>query len=302
MSSNISTLGWPESLKRILQPAIQGPTTSFSSGNANLRSSKQPLGVLWKAALTSHIFEDLSSGLNYGRRVLRLDYFGLQSVVLFEYPGIADGDTEDADDPLDLSTVFGDLDSPQDESISVDQLIFDLVSAKLVYVPSYACTSFVTGQVIHAYLFSPESYPRPTKNGFVVHPGSMLKTSVDVPFLRNTTHLVEDTMFIRPLPCLDSDDDDNRVANTSISTTASDSPGPSTPLNLSFRSRPVLLDYLNSAHSIHVNLFKSPPSKVSQSTTYQAGTLLLTHENDDQLTEVRVSLTERGCAPTGKEN
>jgi len=50
-----------------------------------------------------------------------------------------------------LKSVFGDLNDPSDPGMDLDQLL-DIVHAKVIYFPAYACTSFVVSVILRGCL------------------------------------------------------------------------------------------------------------------------------------------------------
>lgn len=100
----------------------------------NPRSTAIPTGNMWKCALGTYVFNDLlSGGPSAGtRRVVRMETLGLSGVLFYSIPPW-----------MDLDAVFG------EHGLSTEQLICG-VHAKLLYVPGYACTSFVVGFVFSA--------------------------------------------------------------------------------------------------------------------------------------------------------
>ncbi|PPR06259.1 hypothetical protein CVT24_000931, partial [Panaeolus cyanescens] len=126
-------------------------------------------------------------------RFVRIECIGLSGVLLYElasaeYPPVLPGPQAFNHSRLDgtaahpytkqpmpseyplltLESVFGDLTDPHSPSMHIDDLL-DAVKAKVFYFPAYACTSFIAGQAMVAFLRNqPELRPVPCPDGFSV--------------------------------------------------------------------------------------------------------------------------------------
>ncbi|KAF8661419.1 hypothetical protein AX16_001337 [Volvariella volvacea WC 439] len=138
----------------------------------NERTTRHPPGDIWRRTLVTSVFSDLAANIGIGlRRFIRLQDSGLSGVLLYELPAdSAEEENENSDNTLTLVKIFGDPNDPSQPGMEVDELL-DMVRAKLVYFPSFACTSFVIGQVMTAFLTNePSVIPIPALHGFCVHP------------------------------------------------------------------------------------------------------------------------------------
>lgn len=118
----------------------------------NPRVSRHPSGQIWRQDLCKSVFLDLTNNVGTGlRRFLRLEHVGLSGVVFYEIPTSgrdqsADAGTGTLTEGLTLTRVFGDPDDPSNLGMDTDDLL-DIIEAKLVYFPGYACTSFIVSEV-----------------------------------------------------------------------------------------------------------------------------------------------------------
>ncbi|KAF9070056.1 hypothetical protein BDP27DRAFT_1447151 [Rhodocollybia butyracea] len=82
-----------------------------------------------------------------------MDEYGLSAVVLYEIPGLDENTDANSVKPNSfqwtLTDIFGDGINTENPGISVEELL-DGIDVRMVYIPSYACTSFVTGQIMNA--------------------------------------------------------------------------------------------------------------------------------------------------------
>ncbi|KAK0475402.1 hypothetical protein IW261DRAFT_1610005 [Armillaria novae-zelandiae] len=204
------------------------PSTTWSANISRLLSSKSlsrtstgrahyPAGEIWKRVVVESVFQDLlhSPEMKGRRRFLRMDEHGLGGVILYEIP-----------DDWTVDSVLG---------MGAVEDLFDGIGVRVSFVPLYACTSFVTGQIMNARSHNVAMVPVPSHSGFSVDSLSFnLFDSIpseDEP-LRNLEH-TNDT----PLRVNDVFDDDynDDLADASLVTDSEDgdtslgSIGPITP-------------------------------------------------------------------------
>ncbi|KAF8804888.1 hypothetical protein BYT27DRAFT_7258789 [Phlegmacium glaucopus] len=109
-----------------------------------------------------------------------------------------------------MQGVFGDPDASEvaaGHSMDLDHLL-DAVDAKMVHFPSYACTSFIAGQVMNAYLMNQlELTPIPAPSGFSIsgsEPPSVIRSAPS--FTSEIGQCSDDNISIEgaPIPLLPS--------------------------------------------------------------------------------------------------
>ncbi|KAF8954542.1 mitochondrial carrier domain-containing protein [Flammula alnicola] len=196
---------WTSKLYDILRPARHPRMSNFA--NSCSRSRHSP-GSVWRTAFSSSVYHDLagtelqhtSSCPMTWRRFVRVENLGLSGVVFYEIsiPPVVDIASsyfytmERADYRITMEKVFGDLTDPSDLGMDLDDLL-DAVDAKVVYFPAYACTSFIVGQVMSAFLNDqPTSRPFPAHQGFSVclekpNVSANTSTATDLPFSEERT-------------------------------------------------------------------------------------------------------------------
>ncbi|KAJ7703024.1 hypothetical protein B0H17DRAFT_1194276 [Mycena rosella] len=136
---------WSATLRRIVMPA------QLSGSDSNPRTSKYPSGDIWKCILAASIAGDFDSGTEEdtdAKRCIRIDLLGMSGVIFYRVPTrracTSNNQSKDAEDAL-----------------------IENSSPRVVYFPHFACTSFVTGQVIRAHLLqAPVLSPNPHPFGF----------------------------------------------------------------------------------------------------------------------------------------
>ncbi|PFH47202.1 hypothetical protein AMATHDRAFT_152706 [Amanita thiersii Skay4041] len=149
---------WSLLLHTVLIPAPRIASFPCSSNYHNPRHTRHLPGLLWKQTLGRCVYHDLLDEEEFGiltrqrRRFARLESIGLSGVVLYEIPPRRDANNDYlsvnsmlSDEPhLTLKGVFGDPNDANEPGMNVDQLL-DCVGARVIYFPSYACTSFIVG-------------------------------------------------------------------------------------------------------------------------------------------------------------
>jgi len=82
-----------------------------------------------------------------------MDHLGLSGLLFYEIRApIPEMDNDlfaprEGTTSLSLEDVFGDQDDPTDGGMSVDDLL-DVIHAKVVFFPAYACTSFIVSAIL----------------------------------------------------------------------------------------------------------------------------------------------------------
>jgi hypothetical protein len=115
-------------------------------------------GNIWKHFIYASIHRDLAGIAVTNcdncddslRRFVRLEHIGLSGVILYEIRMcspccLLQGNRIGAGEYLTMRRVFGDPDSSA--SMNLDNLL-DMVDAKVIHFPTYACTSFIVS-IIH---------------------------------------------------------------------------------------------------------------------------------------------------------
>ena len=144
-SKNLSSRAgsWSYKLYNTLQPSrTRSPAPSLSV-------FRHLPGDIWRHAFSVSVYVDLEafsedSYPSSWRRFVRLEHFGLSGIIFYEIRrGHPNGEyPENGSQELTFKSVFGDLNDPSDLGMELDQLL-DIVHAKVIYFPAYACTSFV---------------------------------------------------------------------------------------------------------------------------------------------------------------
>ncbi|KAI9459729.1 hypothetical protein BJY52DRAFT_358037 [Lactarius psammicola] len=92
----------------------------------------------WPRIFLHAVWRELQAGDNQGRRLLRVTYSGLDLVYMYEYPSAAAGERQVTQEDF----------TPE---LRLKQLL-DTLGVRRFRVPPYACTSFVIGHIMHAYI------------------------------------------------------------------------------------------------------------------------------------------------------
>ncbi|KAJ3574269.1 hypothetical protein NP233_g1868 [Leucocoprinus birnbaumii] len=159
------------------------PSYTSTQSHLRLRASRYSVGEIWKHIFSVCVHSDLEGidtislrGRNL--RFARLEESGLSGVILYELPVIQDPHgTRRWRPAVTLEDVFGSKEMDYEDGMTIQDLL-DLTSARLVYFPAYACTSFFAGQAMHAFLSdSCQSRPQPALDGFFVFTGSPVHLS-----------------------------------------------------------------------------------------------------------------------------
>ncbi|KAK1235257.1 hypothetical protein PQX77_001524 [Marasmius sp. AFHP31] len=81
-----------------------------------------------------------------------MEEMGLAAIVMYEIPRSEPLDSKETQGTRwTVESVFGCRDDPSKGGMTEEQLL-DEIQVRVVYTPSYACTSFVTGQVMQSFL------------------------------------------------------------------------------------------------------------------------------------------------------
>lgn len=137
-----SIASWTDRLARILRvPSYD----QYLPSNACLilrHSSRHPAGEIWKHTFSVCVHSDLDicEVLSNNRRFARLEDRGLSGIILYEVPVTPSTDGY-MHPSFTLEEAFGREENDYEDGMSVTELL-DSTNAKLVYFPSYACTSF----------------------------------------------------------------------------------------------------------------------------------------------------------------
>ncbi|KAI0292081.1 hypothetical protein B0F90DRAFT_299190 [Multifurca ochricompacta] len=92
----------------------------------------------WPRIFLHAVWRELQAGNNQGRRFLRVIYSGLDLVCMYEYPSAATGERQITQEDF----------TP---NLQLNQIV-DGLGMRRFRMPPYACTSFVMGHVMHAYI------------------------------------------------------------------------------------------------------------------------------------------------------
>ncbi|KAK0462309.1 uncharacterized protein EV420DRAFT_1523996 [Desarmillaria tabescens] len=187
------------------------PSSTWSANISRLLSSKSPsrinpgpvnypAGEIWKRVVVESVFQDLlqPEEMKGKRRFIRMDEHGLGGIILYEIP-----------QDWTIESVLG---------MSVVEDLFDGIGVRVSFVPLYACTSFVTGQIMNARFHNVDMVPVPSHSGFSVDSLSFTlfdSIASEDEFHHNVTPL-HDAKDV-----LDSDDDS--FTDTSLITDLEDS-------------------------------------------------------------------------------
>ncbi|PBK65000.1 hypothetical protein ARMSODRAFT_1087650 [Armillaria solidipes] len=133
---------WSANISRLL--------SSKSPSRTSLGPAHYPAGEIWKRVVVESVFQDLlhSPEMKGRRRFLRMDEHGLGGVILYEIPH-----------DWTVDSVLG---------MGAVEELFDGIGVRVSFVPLYACTSFVTGQVMNARFHNVAMVPVPSRSGFSV--------------------------------------------------------------------------------------------------------------------------------------
>lgn len=149
---------WTLRLYEILRPAPHPLAIQFSNSQSRFRHKA---GEIWRHALITSVYYDLAGENNLltettslrshtWRRFIRVECLGLSGLLFYEIrllPPLGSRMTGRCGDGLSVESVFGDLDDHSDEGgMDIDDLL-DVLHAKVVYFPAYACTSFVVREL-----------------------------------------------------------------------------------------------------------------------------------------------------------
>ncbi|KAJ3859628.1 hypothetical protein EV359DRAFT_86195 [Lentinula novae-zelandiae] len=164
---------WSSTLCRLLNPTARfnhpwessSYSTTVDAVSATLNSKDsyfRPHGILWRSFVAKCVYKDLYAlnvqdpnfklafGPRNRRRVARMNEYGLGAVVFYEIPFNSLSKRDTSLKEWTLGGVFGNGDPSSGTGMTVDELL-DGIDVRLVYIPLYACTSFVTGQVMNSF-------------------------------------------------------------------------------------------------------------------------------------------------------
>ncbi|KAL0577833.1 hypothetical protein V5O48_004161 [Marasmius crinis-equi] len=214
-----SSAAWSSNIERLLlgpiyqlgfktdehtQECNEGPSASRPPGYL-ARTSRHPPGTIWRKFVAKCVLSDLFSGALGARcRIARMYELGLGAIVMYETPQLNWRDSDGVGmENWTVESVFGGPRGFLEERMTEEELL-DGIQVKVVYTPSYACTSFVTGQVMNALL---QSFSKTTKDirpipaagglGFAVDAGSF--TPFDHGLSRSSLILLEVSKILRPV-------------------------------------------------------------------------------------------------------
>jgi len=117
----------------------------YLPSNAHLilrRSSRHPAGEIWKHTFSICVHSDLEicKVSSNNRRFSWLEDRGLSGIILYEVP-VTPGTGGYMHPSFTLEEAFGREENEYEDGMGVTELL-DSTNARLVYFPSYACTSF----------------------------------------------------------------------------------------------------------------------------------------------------------------
>ena len=139
---------WSSALHSVLIPAPRPDYLVETHKNFNPLRHRHSAGLIWKRTLGHCLYCDLSeeeasaSLVRQRRRFARLESLGLSGVILYEIPAGPVSTTDAPPRRMTLKSVFGDPTDPNQHGMDVDDLL-DSINARVIYFPSYACTSFI---------------------------------------------------------------------------------------------------------------------------------------------------------------
>ncbi|KAJ4471006.1 hypothetical protein C8R41DRAFT_924739 [Lentinula lateritia] len=169
-----SNCTWSSTLCRLLNPTARfnhpWESSSYSTTvdavsatpNNFQDSYFRPPGILWRSFVAKCVYKDLYAltvqdpnlKLDFGpknrRRVARMNEYGLGAVVFYEIPFNSLNERDTSPKEWTIGGVFGNGDPSSGTGMTVDELL-DGIDVRLVYIPLYACTSFVTSQVMNSF-------------------------------------------------------------------------------------------------------------------------------------------------------
>ncbi|KAG7100190.1 hypothetical protein E1B28_001967 [Marasmius oreades] len=171
-SSNIRRLLVDSSIVRHAASSNSEPSKTPSRPVGYLaRSSRHPPGTIWRKFVAKCVFFDLLKGVKVSqRRIARMYETGLGAIVMYEIPySIISGSQDSKSLSWTVENVFG---YPDDSSIEgmTEEEFLDQIKVRMVYTPSYACTSFVAGQAMNTLITKSDIQlvPAPGGLGFAI--------------------------------------------------------------------------------------------------------------------------------------
>ncbi|KAJ4465453.1 hypothetical protein J3R30DRAFT_3743734 [Lentinula aciculospora] len=167
---------WTSTLHRLFSPYLSPTGTasylrnSCDTLNKPTKAYLLPSGVLWRSFLAKCVYRDLlpleaqepipnpqkfNLKNRRRRRFARMNEYGLGAVIFYEIPFNSFGEVkEDSSftriERWTLKGVFGDGEPTSGTGMGVEELL-EGIDARIVYIPLYACTSFVTGQIMNSF-------------------------------------------------------------------------------------------------------------------------------------------------------
>ncbi|KIY62347.1 hypothetical protein CYLTODRAFT_494699 [Cylindrobasidium torrendii FP15055 ss-10] len=183
---------WAHTLSRQMRPHIRDAIPHCPK--------RRPVpSPIWQRAVVQAVASDITAG-RQGRRFIRINDLGIGGIAFYEIDGT-----------LRWGDVFGEENgSGKEGGMCVDELM-ERISVEVNYAPLYACTSFVTGQIMNAVLHDSALRPEPTENGhgFSVPFKPLPNDSSEPASPIASTFSVDDDLFDDDKPSLMLDDGDS---------------------------------------------------------------------------------------------
>ncbi|KAK7443739.1 hypothetical protein VKT23_015521 [Stygiomarasmius scandens] len=211
---------WSSAIQSILSSDACDTHTNFHDStfaSRSLRSSRFPAGSIWRSLLTKCIYNDnFPSDHNHKknvaqnaegnqsqdsssvpmvtrtmhqsrqRRFARMDEMGIGALIMYELPN-------------ELAKSEGVVFDARSSGAEIEEL-FETIQANVVYLPLYACSSFVIGQLMNATFYNPNMrpFPAPGGQGFTVESTSFTLFDHGIPNSRNPRPVCDVRRLVRP--------------------------------------------------------------------------------------------------------
>ncbi|KAI0314654.1 hypothetical protein OF83DRAFT_1085503 [Amylostereum chailletii] len=137
---------WTEKIERLFKQPNRRSIYYGSPNTALPHARSYPPSEVWRSVFYHTVLREVQAGDNRGRRYLRIDFSGLDIVTAYEYPS---ADTAEAE--LTPTQLLGHLVKDNNEEwapgLSLEAMA-DRLLAKVIHIPSTACTSTFGGKSI----------------------------------------------------------------------------------------------------------------------------------------------------------
>ncbi|KAF5344488.1 hypothetical protein D9758_014130 [Tetrapyrgos nigripes] len=195
-SSSSATSFWRDF---VLECILNDLSFSEFRPDSDLHSTSREENGLAKTPQTTSV-DNSCDICNSRRRFIRMDKLGVGAVIMYEIPCVCQFPRKRVDLGI-TDDIAGYRSNSENGGKGIDELL-EVMNVNVSYVPLYACTSFLTGQVMNALFHNTTTkdmrpVPAPQGQGFSVDSSSFTLFENGIP-AHNTTLLHDVRKLLRP--------------------------------------------------------------------------------------------------------